>query len=68
MQELRQEYPLVGLLRMSGLARSTFYYQVRLLRLTDKYASLKARIRRILLNIAADTDIGALRRRSAEKA
>lgn len=47
MQELRQEYSLNGLLAVSGLARSSFYYQLRLLRLTDKYASLKARIRRI---------------------
>ena len=44
MQELRQEYPLKGLLTVSGLARSSFYYQLKLLRLTDKYASLKARI------------------------
>jgi putative transposase len=43
-QELRQEYPLKGLLAVSGLARSSFYYQLKLLRLTDKYASLKARI------------------------
>lgn len=47
MQELRQEYPLNGLLAVSGLARSSFYHQLKLLRLTDKYASLKARIRRI---------------------
>jgi len=46
-QELRQEYSLNGLLAVSGLARSSFYYQLKLLRLTDKYASLKARIRRI---------------------
>jgi putative transposase len=43
-QELRQEYPLKGLLAVSGLARSSFYYQLKLLRLTDKHASLKARI------------------------
>jgi transposase InsO family protein len=46
-QELRQEYSLNGLLAVSGLARSSFYYQLKLLRLTDKYASLKGRIRRI---------------------
>ena len=47
MQELRQEYPLPGLLKVSGLARSSFYYQQKLLRLNDKYAGLKSRIRRI---------------------
>jgi transposase InsO family protein len=46
-QELRQEYSLKGLLAISDLARSSFYYQLKLLRLTDKYASLKARIRSI---------------------
>jgi putative transposase len=46
-QELRQEYPLKGLLAISGLARSSFYYQLAQLRLTDKYASLKARIHSI---------------------
>lgn len=47
MQELRQEYSLKGLLAISGLARSSFYYQFKLLRLTDKYVSLKVRIRSI---------------------
>ena len=47
MLELRQEYPLTGLLKVAGLARSSFYYQRQVLRLTDKYASLKVRIRAI---------------------
>jgi putative transposase len=46
-QELRQDYPLAGLLKAAGMARSSFYYQQKLLRLTDKYASLKVRIRSI---------------------
>jgi transposase InsO family protein len=46
-QELRQDYPLAGLLEVAGLARSSFYYQQKLLRSTDKYASLKVRIRSI---------------------
>lgn len=47
MQELRQEYPLADLLKVARLARSSFYYQRRLLQLTDKYASVKCRIRSI---------------------
>jgi putative transposase len=43
-QELRQEYPLAGLLAIAGLARSSFYFQLKLLRRTDKHASLKTRI------------------------
>lgn len=47
MQELRQEYPLAGLLKIAGLARSSFYYQQKLMRAIDKYASVKIRIRSI---------------------
>ena len=47
MLELRRQYPLAGLLKVAGLARSTFYYQQRALQMADKYASLKARIRSI---------------------
>jgi transposase InsO family protein len=43
-QELRQKYPLDGLLRMARLARSSFYYQLKLLQMGDKHASLKSRI------------------------
>ncbi len=45
MLELRHQYPLADLLKVAGLARSTFYYQHRALQRTDKYAELKARIR-----------------------
>jgi putative transposase len=45
--ELRQQFPLAGLLRLAGLARSTFYYQRVGLAAADKYAELKARIREI---------------------
>lgn len=45
--ELRQHYPLAGLLRVAGLARRSFYYQQKLMRLSDKYAGLKTRNRRI---------------------
>ncbi|WP_409014289.1 IS3 family transposase, partial [Caballeronia sp. LZ002] len=45
--ELRQQYPLAGLLKVAGLARSTFYYQKKALGIADKYASLKVRIRSI---------------------
>jgi putative transposase len=43
-QELRREYPLAGLLAAAGLARSSFYYQLGLMRRADKHATLKARI------------------------
>jgi transposase InsO family protein len=45
--ELRQHYPLAGLLKVAGLARSTFYYQQSALQLADKYADLKVEIRAI---------------------
>ncbi|WP_415749331.1 IS3 family transposase [Caballeronia sp. J97] len=45
--ELRQLYPLAGLLRASGLARSTFYYQQKVLQMSDKYAAVKASIQKI---------------------
>ena len=38
---------MAGLLRLAGLARSTFYYQRVGLAAADKYAELKARIREI---------------------
>lgn len=41
MQELRQQYPLDGLLKVAGLARSTFYYQQKAQQVVDKYAQLK---------------------------
>lgn len=45
MLELRQQYPVTGLLQVAGLARSTFYYQQKVLQTADKHACLKARIR-----------------------
>lgn len=47
MIELRQLYPLEGLLKVAGLARSTFYYQQKAAQAADKYAGPKARIRSI---------------------
>jgi putative transposase len=46
-QELRQQYPVAGLLKVAGLARSTFYYQQKALLAGDKHALLKGRIRTI---------------------
>jgi len=43
--ELRQQYPVVGLLKLVGLARSTYYYQVSVLEAEDKDAELKAMIK-----------------------
>lgn len=47
MNELRQQFPLAGLLKLSGLARSTFYYQVKLGQSVDKYLALKHQIQTI---------------------
>ena len=43
---MRHEYPLESLLRAAVLARSTFYYQTKA-PASDKYAELKAHVRRI---------------------
>jgi putative transposase len=45
--ELRQHFPLCGLLRLAGLPRSTFYYQHKALQSEDKDVDLKDRIRAI---------------------
>ncbi|WP_250508364.1 IS3 family transposase [Caballeronia sp. GAFFF3] len=44
---LRHEFALDGLLKVAGLARSTFYYQCKASRKADKHAQLKARIRSV---------------------
>jgi putative transposase len=44
-QELRQQYSFAGLLRLAGLARSTFYYQLGRSRAGDKHEQLKATIK-----------------------
>ncbi|MHC8408903.1 IS3 family transposase [Pseudomonas sp. Hz4] len=53
--ELRQRHSLDGLLKVAGLARSTFYYQQKVLQAADKYADLKAKIREVF-----DADEGKL--------
>ncbi|MDF3083358.1 IS3 family transposase [Burkholderia sola] len=45
--ELRQSHALAILLDVAGLARSTFYYQLKVLQAGDRYAGLKQRIRAI---------------------
>lgn len=47
MDELRRQYPLADLLKLAGLARSTFYYRQKVQRLADKYAQVKETIRTI---------------------
>lgn len=47
MQELRQQYPIVGLLKVAELPRSTFYYQQNVLKRDDKYQQLKDTIRSV---------------------
>ena len=47
MLELRPKYPLDDLLKLAGLARSTFYYQQHALLAEDKHAKLKESIKTI---------------------
>lgn len=44
---LRVAYPLAILLRVSGLSRSTFYYQAKVQQSADRYAELKSKIAQI---------------------
>ena len=44
MLELRQHFPIAGLLKVAGLPRSTFYYQQKALQTIDKHAALRTRI------------------------
>lgn len=47
MQELRQQYPIAGLLKVAKLPRSTFYYQLGLLGKDDKHSELKETIKAV---------------------
>lgn len=44
---LRERHPLWALLKISGLARSTFYYQMAAAKAGDRHSDLKARIARV---------------------
>jgi putative transposase len=46
-QELRQQYPIADLLKAAQLARSTFYYQQKVLRRDDKHQQLKETIKTV---------------------
>jgi hypothetical protein len=46
-QELRQQYPIAGLLKVAQLARSTFYYQQKVLGQDDKHQQLKETIKSV---------------------
>lgn len=45
--ELRPEYPLALLLKLRKMARSVFYYHLKRLNASDKYASEKETIKTI---------------------
>jgi putative transposase len=45
--ELRQQFPLAALLELAGLARSTFYYQLKCAQAEDKHQALQRQIRSI---------------------
>ncbi|WP_454696412.1 IS3 family transposase [Achromobacter aegrifaciens] len=44
---LRQQHPLAALLKAASLARSTYYYQVKVAEAADKHAEIKDRIRAV---------------------
>ncbi|WP_156923786.1 IS3 family transposase [Burkholderia sp. WSM2232] len=46
-QALRDQHPMAALLKAAGLARSTFYYQLKVLEDGDRHAELKTRIRAV---------------------
>jgi putative transposase len=46
-QELRQQFPIAGLLKLAELPRSTFYYQQKVLKQGDKYRQLKDTIKTV---------------------
>ena len=47
MQALRDQHPVAALLKVAGLARSTFYYQLKVLEDGDRHAGLKTSIRAV---------------------
>lgn len=47
MLELRHLYPIAALLKLAGLARSTFYYQQKARESVDKYQQIKDSIREV---------------------
>lgn len=47
MQELRQQHPIAGLLKVAQLPRSTFYYRQKVLRQDDKHGQLKETIKTV---------------------
>ena len=49
MQELRQQYPLTGLLAFAKLARSTFYYRLNVSQAEDKHRQLKDMIQTVFV-------------------
>jgi len=46
-QTLRAQHPVAALLKAAGLARSTFYYQLKVLEGGDRHTELKTRIRTV---------------------
>jgi putative transposase len=46
-QELRRQHPMSALLQVSGLARSTFYYQLKALGAGDRYTKIKMQIKTV---------------------
>ena len=55
---LRTKYPLNDLLEMTGLSKSSYYYQKETQKQPDKYGSLRAEVKDIFMrtNVVMDTD------------
>ena len=47
MQELRQQHPMNALLQVAGLARSTFYYQLKVLGAGERHTEIRTQIRTV---------------------
>ncbi|VVD80018.1 integrase [Pandoraea horticolens] len=47
MSVLREHYPLGALLKIAGLARSTFYYQMTTAKAGDRHSALKTKIAQV---------------------
>ena len=60
-QKLRQKYSLNLLLSIAQLPRATFYYHLKRMQKTDKYASVMEEITTIFTKTRADTATGGLR-------
>ncbi|MDZ3995586.1 hypothetical protein PspTeo4_43392 [Pseudomonas sp. Teo4] len=65
--QLKRRFPLPDLLELVGLARSTFYYQIKSQQKPDKHAALNELVQRVYHKERGCTAIGVWRWRSEAK-